>query len=400
MTSDPSAVISGVIPDSSGGWVPAEITVAGDRISAVTWLPGGHETASGERPRLLPGLIDLHCHGGGGASFTSGDPDQITAAARHHHARGTTSLLASAVTDTPERLLQVLDALADAADAGVIDGIHLEGPFLAAARCGAQDPRHMLTPEPALMTRLIEAARGHLRVMTMAPELPGAAEVTALARAAGVVVAAGHTEASTSVIREHLRGAPSLVTHLFNGMAPIHHRDPGPALGALVEAAAGETVVELIADGAHLDDQTVLSVLDLVGPDNVALVTDAMAAAGMPDGDYQLGPLPVRVQDGVARLADGSSLAGGTAHALDLLARLVRSGESLARALPTVTTTPARLMGWLDRGRFEVDGRADLIVLDDARAPGSQPDGVQPDRAQPDGDWRAGRVMHQGRWLS
>src|SRR5690606_17396886 len=167
-----------------------------------------------------------------GASFTSGSPDEARAAARHHRGRGTTTLVGSTVSDGPDRLLEVVGVLAALVDEGLLAGIHLEGPFLSSVRCGAQDPRHLRTPDEQLTRELLAAGRGHVRIVTIAPELPGAADLAALLREQGVLPAAGHTDADAAVVREFL-GAGGHVTHLFNGMPPFHHRAAGPAGAAL-----------------------------------------------------------------------------------------------------------------------------------------------------------------------
>ena len=271
----------------------AVVEVADGRIAAVRPPADGDPPA--ERRILLPGLVDLHCHGGGGALVHLGrrrgrpasrpSTTWVRAPRRWSAVRSPTRL---------DRLLAVVAVLADAVDDGTLAGIHLEGPFLSAARCGAQDPAQLRDPDLALAAELLAAGRGHVRMMTIAPELPGAVELAELLTEHGVTVAVGHTDADASTVERFLHTtSPSVVTHLFNGMAPIHHRDPGAVLGALSAAAAGDAVLELIADGVHLADETVAAVIALVG-DRVVLVTDAMAAAGMADGDYQLGPQAVR----------------------------------------------------------------------------------------------------------
>jgi N-acetylglucosamine-6-phosphate deacetylase len=159
------------------------------------------------------------------------------------------------------------------------------------------------------------------------------------------------------------------VTHLFNGMPPLHHRDPGPVAACLGAAARGSAVVELVADGVHLAPATVRAVFDLVGADSIALVTDAMAAAGMPDGSYVLGPVAVRVKDGVARLADGGAIAGGTAHLLDVVRETVRAGVPLVAAVRAASTTPAGVLGRTDVGAVAEGGLADLVLVDDDLRP-------------------------------
>lgn len=322
---------------------------------------------------MLPGLIDLHCHGGGGHFFPDGDAASARAAAAYHLRHGTTSLLASLVTAPLPQLQRAVHTLDGLAEAGTIVGTHLEGPFLAAARCGAHDPRAMLAPDAAIAGALL--AEGAVRTVTLAPELPGAAALAAQVAAAGAVASIGHTDADTAVTRRALagiverHGAPALVTHLFNGMRPWHHRDPGPAAACLAAARHGEAVLELIADGVHLADETVRMVFDLVGPEQVALVTDAVT--GTAGGRYRLGSAEIEVRDGVARLVADGSLAGGTTRLLDVLRRCVqRAGLPLVDAVRAASLTPARVLG-LDgeRGALRSGQRADLLSVDDGLRP-------------------------------
>lgn len=347
---------------------------------------------------VLPGLVDVHCHGGGGASFGEAGLRAHRVGAEEHLRHGTTSVVAGVVTDAPEAMLAAVRAGADAVEAGTVAAVYLEGPFLAPTCRGSQDVRHLRDPDLALAEALLEAGRGHVRVMTVAPELAGADELVGLLLRHGVVPAVGHTRADAGLVRRTLArsaaalGRPGLVTHLFNGMPPWHHRDPGPVAGALGAAAAGEAVVELVADGVHLAGDTVRTVLDLLGPDPVALVTDATAATGMSDGVYDLGSQRVRVRGGVARLdgvaKDGPEdpggpgdrpLAGGTAHLLDVVRRTVAGGVDLATAVTAATTTPAGVLG-LPPGGLEPGARADLVVVD--------------------AQLRPVRVMRGGRWVA
>jgi len=258
---------------------------------------------------LLPGLVDIHCHGGGGASF----PDavalgEVRVAAREHLRCGTTSLVASLVTAAGDALVAQAALLAEAVEAGDLAGVHAEGPFLSRQRRGAQSPDHLVSGDPALVRQLADAARGALVTMTVAPEVPGVVtgrhDVVAALAAAGAIPSIGHTDADaeraeTAITRvvSALAAVPALAgrrptaTHLFNGMRPLHHRDPSAVAACLVAAARGELVVELVSDGTHLADATVKMVFDLVGPDAIALVTDAMAATGLGDGHHRLGPM-------------------------------------------------------------------------------------------------------------
>ncbi|GEA83308.1 N-acetylglucosamine-6-phosphate deacetylase [Cellulomonas gelida] len=375
------------------------------RGATIAWIGPAGEAPAPWNERLpetsddtvLPGLVDLHCHGGGGASF----PDATTAqevrrAADEHLRHGTTSLVASLVTAPADELLTRTALLAEAAEEGVLAGIHLEGPFLSHARCGAQNPDDMLAGDPGLVRQIAEAARGYLVTMTIAPEVAGVtaaetsadadgeadADVIAALVRAGALPSIGHTDASAEQVEAAVdrafdllagatsaRGTRPTATHLFNGMRPVHHRDPGPVMACLAAASRGELVVELVADGTHLAPATVVSVFDLVGAAGIALVTDAMSAAGMADGDYQLGPMAVRVADGVARIVgpDGRSgaIAGGVAHLLDVVRSTVAAGVPLVDAVRAASTTPATVLGLADVGALAVGLRADVVVADE-----------------------------------
>lgn len=350
---------------------------------------------SGPRRTLLPGLVDLHCHGGGGASFPDAtDAATARVAAREHLRHGTTSLVASLVTADVAVLLQRTSVLAGLADDGDLAGIHLEGPFLSPARCGAQDPTLMTDGRAGVVRDVAAAARGHLVAMTVAPEVPGVLGPDGVLAAlvdAGALPSIGHTDATeertsealaaawAALARDGSRSRRPTLTHLFNGMRPLHHRDPGPVAAGLAAAARGQAVVELVADGVHLADGTVRALFDLVGAEAIALVTDAMAAAGMPDGRYALGPVQVDVVGGVARRTGSDTIAGGTAHLLDVVRCTVRSGVPLAAAVRAAATTPAAVLGRADIGALEAGRRADLVMVDD--------------------DLRPLRVMRAGAWL-
>lgn len=322
---------------------------------------------------VLPGLVDLHCHGGGGSSFSDTDPAAVERGSAGHRRHGTTTVMASLVSAPLPVLEAQLARLAEAAQAGIVAGSHLEGPWLAPRYRGAHALTHLGPPDPAAAARLIESGAGHLRTVTLAPELPGALAVVSQLAAAGVMVAVGHTGASPAQVLAAVEAGARLVTHLFNGMPPLHSRDPGPVAGALEAAATRGVVVELVADGVHLDDATVRLVFAILGPRGVALVTDAMAAAGMPDGHYSLGGLDVGVTGGVARLAAGvagelPSLAGGTSHLLDVVRRVTAAGVPLAAAVHAASTTPAAVLGDPSIGALEPGRRADLVVVDGALA--------------------------------
>ncbi|MDV8066982.1 amidohydrolase family protein [Rhodococcus sp. IEGM 1366] len=360
----------------TGGRMLADgvVETSGDR---VVWAgPASERTDQLPEPAdpgttIIPGLVDVHCHGAGGFGFPEADRDGSTAAADHHRHNGTTSVIGSLVSAPPNVLHRRIELLASLVERGTLAGIHLEGPFLSVLRCGAQDPASILDGDPALLESLLAAGRGHIRSMTIAPETAHFAELSTMLTENGVVVSIGHTDASNPTATRsiaHSAQAPLSATHLFNGMAPMHHREPGAVAACLAAAARGQMVVELVGDGVHLADETVSTVFDLVGPHQIALVSDAMAAAGMPDGRYPLGPLDVDVVDGVARLAGqgDTAIAGGTSRLMDIVRRTVLdAGVDLLSAVTAATATPAALLGLTGIVGDLVPGcRADLVVTD------------------------------------
>jgi N-acetylglucosamine-6-phosphate deacetylase len=340
---------------------------------------------------VLPGFVDLHVHGGGGTSFTAGPADDARQAAAFHRRHGSTTIVASLVTAPLADLEARAAMLAALASQGVIAGIHLEGPFLSAARCGAQDPRHMIAPDVAAFERLHAAAAGHLRVITIAPELPGAVGLIKAAARAGVTAAVGHTDATADITSAAVDAGATHATHLFNGMRPLHHREPGPA-GALLDR--DEVTCEVIADGVHLHDTVIRLAARAAGPGRLVLVTDAMAAAGMPDGSYRLGSMRVDVAGGVARLAGGAepgtagaiastvgAIAGSTATMADVVRHAVAADLPVTAVAAAASTTPARVLGLGDRiGALRPGLDADLVVCDE--------------------EFRLRAVMRQGEWLA
>lgn len=352
---------------------PGWITVDGDRITAV-----GHDAAPTAGARrdlgpdavLVPGFVDQHVHGGAGAAFTGGDPAEALRAVRFHRAHGTTTSVASLVAASPTDLRRDVAALGELVEDGELAGVHLEGPWLAAARCGAHDPAQLRDPDPAELAPLL--AGGAVRMVTLAPERTGAIAAIRQIVAAGAVAAVGHTDASHELTREAIAAGARVGTHLFNAMAPVHHREPGPAIALMADP---RVVVELVTDGLHVHPALWGHVLSAAGPERVAAVTDAMAAAGMPDGDYHLGDLRVTVTDRVARVAraPGSApgpIAGSTATTADLFAKIVAHAEvpradALVRAVAMTATTPARVLGLAGEvGELAPGLRADLVVLD------------------------------------
>ncbi|MBM7082176.1 N-acetylglucosamine-6-phosphate deacetylase [Micromonospora humidisoli] len=334
------------------------VELDGERITAVAEYP-----AKRDGHWIVPGFVDMHTHGGGGHTFTTGDADAAREAAAFHLRHGTTTLLASLVSSPFELMRTATVAFAPLVREGVLAGVHFEGPYLSAARCGAQNPEFLRDPATDELGRLIADGDGTVRMVTLAPERPGALDAIKLLASHGVVAAVGHTDATWEQTRAAVSAGASVGTHLFNGMRPLHHREPGPVV-ALLEAP--NVVCELVADGVHLHDGMLSFAATVAGPERIALVTDAMAAAGMPDGEYELGGQPVAVADGVARLARDGAIAGSTLTMDAALRHAVTAGIPIVDAVRMAATTPARAIGLGDRiGALQPGRRADLVVLDD-----------------------------------
>lgn len=344
---------------------PGWLLLDGDRIVEVGEGPPPRPADVELGPvTVTPGFVDLHVHGGGGASFDAGTADAADVVAAAHLTHGTTSMAASLVTDTPGRMADAVRELALLVDDGRLAGIHLEGPWLSPRRSGAHQPGALTHPAPAAIDELLTAGGGAVRMVTLAPELPGGLDAVGRLADAGVLVAIGHTDATYDEARAAIDAGARLGTHLFNAMRPLHHRDPGP-VGALLDAPVD---VELIADGVHLHP-AVLRTVFAAKPGRCILVTDAMAAAGAPDGDYRLGPMAIEVRDGVARLADGSgdgAIAGSTLT-MDAAVRFAvrTAGLPLLDVVHAASTAPAAAWGMADVGAIEAGRRADLVVLDE-----------------------------------
>jgi N-acetylglucosamine-6-phosphate deacetylase len=312
---------------------------------------------------VLPGFVDMHVHGGGGAGFQDGSADEVARVVELHRRHGTTTMLASLVSAPLEDLERAAVRLAGLVQDGLVAGVHLEGPFLAEVRCGAHDPRHLRPPTEGALARLLRAGEGTIRMVTVAPELDGGLEAVKQLRDDGVIAAVGHTDATYAQTAAAIESGASVATHLFNGMRGLHHREPGAVL-ALLEAP--EVTVELINDGVHVHPAVLASVLRWAGPARTALITDAMAAAGAGDGDYKLGGLPVEVRGGVARLAGNGSVAGSTLTMDAALRNAVNAGVSIVDAARAAATTPATTLNLHhELGSIAAGKRADLVILND-----------------------------------
>jgi N-acetylglucosamine-6-phosphate deacetylase len=328
-------------------------------------VPAGAEVIDCRGMILIPGLIDLHLHGGGG--FDVAVPGGLDGAARFHGAHGTTSMVPTLGPDTVPVLKEKLAALAagyrglDPDPRPEILGLHLEGPFLNAKRGGAFEAGALIGPDPALIPPLSEAAGGTLRLMTLAPELPGGQACIAALLARGILPALGHSDAGYGEAQAAFSAGVRHVTHIFNAMRGIHHREPGCAAAALLHR---EVTVEVVADGHHLHDATVEMIYRLKGAEQMILVSDAVPLAGAPRSSFVMGGERVTVRDGKTTNESGR-LAGSLLTLAAALRRVVQHGAiPFAEALRMVTINPARLLGVSERkGVLRAGADADVLIV-------------------------------------
>ena len=306
---------------------------------------------------LLPGFVDIHCHGGGGKYFASLTDAEISQVISTHRAGGTVATLASLVTETIPDLLDQISRLVPFAKSGDIAGIHLEGPYLSHARCGAHNPDLLRTPTIAEVQLLLDAGQGFIKMITIAPELDGALEVIEHLTKSGVVAAIGHSQSDAATAQAAIDRGASVVTHFNNAMPKIVD-GPGTMSSAVIDEL--RVSLELILDGEHVATNIVREVFE-AAPNRIVLITDAMAAAGSTDGTYQIADLEVIVKDGVARLASNGALAGSTLtmakafnHALNEI------GVSITEAVHAASTLPALILGRSDLGEIAV-GKSGLL---------------------------------------
>ncbi|MBM9620816.1 N-acetylglucosamine-6-phosphate deacetylase [Streptomyces zhihengii] len=352
------------------------VVVEGTRIAGAAGADAPVTDLSGHW--LVPGFVDIHNHGGGGASFTSGTAEEVLKGVDTHRRHGTTTLVASTVTGEMDFLAHRAGFLSELVEQGDLAGIHFEGPFISPCRKGAHSESLLRDPDPAEVRKLLDAARGTAKMVTLATELPGGIDSVRLLAEHGVIAAIGHTDATYEQTAEAIDAGATVATHLFNAMPALGHRAPGP-IAALLEDE--RVTVELINDGVHLHPAALELAFNAAGAGRVAFITDAMDAAGFGDGRYQLGPLAVEVRDGVARLVEGDSIAGSTLTQDTAFRRAVTVDripvEDVVRA---ISANPAKLLGAWDRiGSLEPGKDADLVVLDE--------------------DFRLKGVMRRGAWV-
>jgi N-acetylglucosamine-6-phosphate deacetylase len=313
---------------------------------------------------VVPGFVDTHVHGGGGYDFGTATTDAVLGAVGLHRRHGTTRLIASLVTASPDALVRQVVGLAKDVRAGLIEGIHLEGPWLAGSRCGAHDPALLRDPERTELNRILTAGAGTIRMVTLAPERSGGIAAIERIVEAGVVAAIGHTEATLDQTRAAIDAGATVGTHLFNAMRPIHHREPGPIIALLADS---RVTVEFIGDGVHVAPSLYRHV-NHFGTDGVSLITDAMPAAGGNDGSYRLGSLAVTVEEGIAQVAGTQTIAGSTATMDQVFRFSVRHSalprnKALLVAAQQCSVNPARALG-LNSPTLTAGARADLVALD------------------------------------
>ncbi|WP_435299130.1 N-acetylglucosamine-6-phosphate deacetylase [Timonella sp. A28] len=345
------AITEGRITGSGTGPIPNQYAYA-----TVTDIAG----------TIVPGYVDIHCHGGGGGAFGgSGDAalERARTALNTHLNHGTTTMVASLVTGAVPDMAESVKTLGPLVDAGDIAGIHLEGPWLSVAHKGAHEPTLLVAPTPQDIATIFDAHPGAVKMVTIAPELDGGMDAVKNFVERGAIAAIGHTDASYDEAAAAIDAGADNVTHLFNAMNPIHHRIPGPIVKMLEDE---RITVELIADGVHLHPAIIKHAAQSAGRGRVIFVTDSMDATDMADGDYLLGSLEVSVEAGVARLKSNGAIAGSTLTMERAVQYAVTvAGLDFEDALAAATTTPAAALKRTDIGNLNEGARADVVVLND-----------------------------------
>lgn len=346
-------------------WVRFEDGIIAARGTGSDWMDADDvvdaAAVAGSDALLTPGFIDIHGHGGAGVAYDDG-VEAIRTGRGMHRSHGTTRAVISLVTAALDELAEQVSVIADLVESDPdVLGSHLEGPFLEPSKHGAHEPSLLRHPQPADVARLLEAGRGTVRQVTLAPELPGGLDAVRQIVASGAAAAVGHTGADAAAARAAFEAGASILTHAFNAMNGIHHRAPGPVL---IAAADHRVVLEGIADNIHLDPHIIKLLFD-AAPGRVALITDAMAAAGSADGHYDLGAVKVTVKDGIARADDTGSIAGSTLTQDIALRRAVEAGVELVDAVRALTATPASAIGYgSSLGLLQAGFVADAVLLD------------------------------------
>jgi N-acetylglucosamine-6-phosphate deacetylase len=334
-------------------------------------VPPDTQEISATTQTAVPGFLDIHIHGAGGHDVMEGSHEALGAVTRTVASHGTTSILATTVTASLDDTYRSVEAISryiaqqhtsDEPRAEVL-GLHFEGPFLSPERRGVHPKEFLLLPSAEVLEKLLQASAGTARILTLAPELLGAAPCIDAARSAGVVVAMGHTDATYEQARAAMARGVHHAVHVYNAMRPFSHRDSG-VLGAILTSPL--VTAEMIADGVHVEEAAMRLLLQAKGPGCVILVSDGISATGMPDGAYTLGKFQVNVAGGVVRNSEGK-LAGSTLTLDRALRNIVALGISMPAALGMLTTNPASLLGIeFKKGALRFGADADIVLLDEA----------------------------------
>ena len=352
----------------------AEIAFENGKIVPVPADVSGAEILDAAGRYVAPGFVDIHTHGGGGCDFLDNTVEAFLTAAELHAKHGTTTLLPTATSGTPEETVGILAVSKEAAEVNTkgadMPGIHFEGPYFSPEQCGAQDPNMVRAPDPAEYEKILSLSNRILR-WSAAPELAGSREFAAALREHGVLPSIGHSNAEYDEVVQALEDGFSHITHLYSCCSTVHRRNAYRYAG-IVESAylLDGLTVEIIADGVHLPPPLLQQVYRFIGPDRTALVTDSMRGAGMPDGESVLGSLEnglkVIIEDGVAKLPDRTAFAGSVATMERLVKNMVQLAKApLVDAVKMATETPARIVGLTDRGTLDIGKRADIVLFDD-----------------------------------
>ncbi|MGB6599075.1 MAG: N-acetylglucosamine-6-phosphate deacetylase [Candidatus Acidiferrum sp.] len=333
-------------------------------------LPDGAQEISATDQIAIPGFLDVHIHGAGGRDVMEASPEALSGVTKSVARHGTTSLVATTVTASPDDTLRSVEGIAhyislqhetDDTRAEVL-GIHFEGPFLSPARRGVHPLEWLRLPTADFLDKLLQAAAGNAQILTIAPELLGAIPCIDAARNAGMVVAVGHTDATYEQTRVAIAHGVRHAVHVYNAMRPFSHRDSG-VIGAVLTSQ--EVTAELIADGVHVDETAMKVLLQAKGPERMILISDGISATGMPDGNYSLGKLEVTVTGGICRNSEGK-LAGSTLTLDRALRNIVALGIPLIDTVRMLTLNPATLLGIeFKKGALRIGADADIVLLDE-----------------------------------
>ena len=355
------------VPDSLVLIEDGCLTYAGPRIRADGGLPEGARIVDASGLQVLPGLIDTHVHGTHGDDVMLNGSDGIRRISSRFPQYGTTAWLPSTISARHSELLAAVrwcvEAAERPADGAEIVGLHVEGPYINPKRKGAQPAEGIRDPNFGEVDDLLAAGEGRIRVVTLAPELPGGTELIRRLTGHGVIASMGHSDATYEQALEGIAAGATHATHLFNAMPPIHHRDPGLITACLNEP---EVLAEVIPDGVHLDPRIVRLALRAKGPDRVALITDAFSATGLPEGAHTLGPHRVHVRGALCTLENGTI--AGSILTMNYAVRnaVVYADVSLADAVRMASLVPARVAGCAERkGSLEAGKDADVTLLDE-----------------------------------